>query len=76
MVIDMFNPMQFIQNPMQYILKSRLNIPQDFQGDANDMIQYLLNTGQLTQDQFNRVNKEAQRLKNNPQFMQMFTGQK
>lgn len=72
----MFNFSQFIQNPMQYIIKSRLNIPQDFQGNANDMVQYLLNTGQLTQDQFNRVNKEAQRLQNNPQFMQMFTGQK
>ena len=72
----MFNLFQFAQNPMQYIMKSRLNIPQNFQGNANDMIQYLLNTGQLTQDQFNRVNKEAQKLQNNPQFMKMFTGQK
>lgn len=72
----MFNFGQFVQNPMQYMLKSKLNIPQDFQGNANDMVQYLLNTGQLTQDQYNRINKEAQRLQNNPQFMRMFTGQK
>ena len=71
----MNNLKQFMQNPMQYILKSRLNIPQNFQGDTNDMIQYLLNSGQLTQEQYNRVNQKARELQNNQQFMQMFIGQ-
>ena len=68
----MSNIMQFFQNPMQYLMKSRLNIPQNFQGDANDMVQYLLNSGQLTQDQYNRVNQKARELENNPMFRQIF----
>ena len=68
----MSNIMQFFKNPMQYLMKSRLNIPQNFQGDANDMVQYLLNSGQLTQDQYNRVNQKARELENNPVLRQMF----
>lgn len=63
---------QFIQNPMATLMKTRLNIPQDAQIQTpNDMIQYLLDSGQLTQDQYNRVNQTARQIENNPQIKQM-----
>ena len=63
---------QFIQNPMAALMKTRLNIPQDAQIQTpNDMIQYLLDSGQLTQDQYNRVNQTARQIENNPQIKQM-----
>lgn len=59
--IDMFGNMKdlmdfynrFRQNPMQ-ILNQRFNIPQNVDiNNPNDIIQHLLNTGQITQNQVN-----------------------
>lgn len=65
------NLMQFVKNPMQYLMKSKLNIPQNFQGNADDMIQYLLNSGQITQEQYNQANQRARKLQEDPRFQQM-----
>ncbi len=50
-----FNQMlqQFKANPMQMILQRRFNIPQNMTGDPNAMIQHLLSTGQISQNQLN-----------------------
>lgn len=48
---------QFKQNPMQ-MLSKRFNIPQDINvQDPNSIIQHLLNTGQITQEQVNNAMK-------------------
>ena len=44
---------QFMQNPMA-MLSKRFNIPADI-NNPNDIIQHLLNTGQVSQAQVNRV---------------------
>ena len=45
----------FVQNPMQ-MLNLRFNIPQNINmSNPNDIIQHLLNTGQVTQEQLNNV---------------------
>jgi rRNA pseudouridine-1189 N-methylase Emg1 (Nep1/Mra1 family) len=44
---------QFKSNPMQ-MLSRRFNIPQDM-NNPNDIVQHLLNTGQITQSQVNNV---------------------
>lgn len=49
----MFN--QFRSNPMQFLLSRKINIPQEYQNSPKDMVQYLLNNGQMTQDGFNRL---------------------
>ena len=64
--------LQFFQNPMQAILGSRLNIPQNFQGNETDLVQYLLNSGQITQEQYNDLNRRAREIQENPQFKKMF----
>ena len=52
-VVNQFNI--FKQNPMQFLLQRRLNIPQNLQNNPQAMVQYLLNTGQMSQAQFNQL---------------------
>jgi hypothetical protein len=59
---------QFKQNPMA-MLSQRFNIPQGM-NDPNQIIQHLLNSGQVSQEQVNRV----MQMKNNPQFQNLFKG--
>ena len=66
------NLMNFVKNPISALMKSKLDIPQNFQGNANDMIQYLLDSGQITQDQYNMANQKAREITDNPQFKQIF----
>ena len=53
-------------------MQKKLNIPQQYMNDPNQTIQYLMNTGQLSQQQYDWAVKEAQKIQNNPQFMQFF----
>lgn len=56
---------QFKQNPMS-VLTQRFNIPQNL-NDPNQILQHLLNTNQVSQDQINRV----MAMRNNPQIQQL-----
>ena len=40
-------------NPTQFLLQQRLNVPQDISNDPNKIIQYLLSTNQVSQEQVN-----------------------
>ena len=57
---------QFKQNPMA-VLSQRFNIPQNM-SDPNQIIQHLLNTGQVSQQQVNN----AMQMRNHPMFKGMF----
>ena len=57
---------QFKQNPMQ-IVSSRYNIPQNI-NQPQDIVQHLLNTGQVSQQQVNT----AMQMRNNPQIQNLF----
>ena len=51
-----FNPQmfgQYMQNPIQFLLKRRINIPQDLQNNPKGIVQHLMNTGQMNQQTFN-----------------------
>lgn len=56
---------QFKQNPLA-ALSQKFNIPQNM-NDPNQILQHLLNTNQVSQDQVNRV----MALRNNPQIQQL-----
>ena len=62
------NPMQLIgqlkSNPAM-LLSSKFSIPQGM-NDPNQIIQHLLNTGQVSQDAVNR----AMQMRNNPMIQQ------
>lgn len=51
------NPLQMLQqfkaNPMQFILQRNMNVPKNIAGDPNAIINHLLKTGQITQQQIN-----------------------
>lgn len=59
---------QFKQNPMA-VLSRRYNIPQNM-NDPNQILQHLLNSGQVSQSQVDRI----MRMKNDPQIQQLIKG--
>ena len=61
---------QFAQNPMSYLMQSRMNIPQNLQ-NPQEIQQYLLNSGQINQSQMNWAQNMAKQIQNNPTFKQM-----
>lgn len=74
MTLDMMNNLndimnlaqQLQQNPMKF-LSRRFNIPENL-NSPNDIIQHLLNSGQVTQTQVNN----ATQMLNSPMFRNMF----
>ena len=53
---------QFRQNPMQFLLQKNINIPQEYMNDPHGAVQYLMNSGRMSQDQFNRLSQMAQQM--------------
>lgn len=65
-ILQVFN--QFMTNPMGFLLR-KFSIPQNVNAnDPQSIVQYLLNTGQITQDQVNN----AVNMRNTPMFKQFF----
>ena len=69
-IIAMFQ--QFMGNPTQMMQRSGLNIPQNIANDPNAIIQHLLSSGRMSQQQYNQLQQMAGQMQNNPQFKQMF----
>lgn len=69
---NFMNMLSQIKNNPSAVLSKRFNIPQNL-NNPNDIIQHLMNTGQVTQDMYNRANEAAQQLKNNQQFQSLFS---
>lgn len=65
---DVFNVFNMLrQNPMQ-VLATRFNIPQNINlRDPNAIVQHLLNTGQVSQQQVN----QCMNMRNNPIVQQL-----
>ena len=64
----MNNPMQMLQmlksNPMQFLAQRRMNIPQGISmSDPNAILNHLLQTGQVSQEQLNAAYQAAQRFR-------------
>lgn len=66
---DLINMYQQLRsNPLQ-LLARRFNIPQNINlNDPNAITQHLLNTGQITQEQYNNANN----MRNNPIIKKIF----
>lgn len=67
------NPFQMIQqlkqNPMA-MLSKRFNIPQNVNlQDPNAIIQHLMNTGQVSQEQYNHANQQVKQMQKNNNMM-------
>lgn len=66
---------QFVGNPVQYMIQKKMNIPQNIQNNPQEIQQYLLNSGQVTQDQMNWAQNVAKQIQKHPAFRQRFGGQ-
>ena len=54
---------QFKANPMQMLMQRRFNVPQNISGDPSAMLQHLLSTGQVNQQQVDRAYQMAQQFR-------------
>lgn len=53
---------QFKSNPMSFLLQRNVNIPQQYLNNPEEAVKYLMNNGQMTQEQYNQLNQIAQSL--------------
>lgn len=51
------------QNPMQFIMQRKFNVPQNIMNDPNAIIQHLMNTGQVSQQSYNNAVRKIGQLK-------------
>lgn len=62
----MNNPMMMLQqlkqNPMQFLMQRRFNMPQGV-NDPQAILNHLLQTGQISQEQVNRAYQMAQQFR-------------
>lgn len=60
------NPMQMISqlmsNPVQFLASRKLNIPQDISNNPQAIVQHLLNTGQMSQDAYNKLQSQINQM--------------
>lgn len=61
-IIAMFQ--QFMGNPAQMMQRSGLNIPKDIQNNPNAIIQHLMSSGKMSQQQYNQLQAMANNLMN------------
>ena len=57
---NMFN--QFMQNPIQWLMEKQITIPQEYANNPQGAVQYLLNSGKMTQEQLNMLTQKANQL--------------
>lgn len=51
------------QNPVQFLMQRKFNIPQDITNDPNAIIQHLMRTGQVSQQQYNKAMQMAKQFR-------------
>lgn len=62
---------QFMRNPAAFFQQRGMQMPTSAMQSPAGMIQYMLNAGGISQQQYNQAAAHAKQLQQNPQFMQM-----
>lgn len=57
-------------NPRQYVMK-HYGIPENIASDPNAILQNLMNSGKISQNQYNAARNMASQIQSNPMFDQM-----
>lgn len=72
---QMMQFMQFMQNPAAFFQQRGMQMPpQSALQTPQGMIEYLMNSGGVSQQQYNQAAAQAKQMQQNPQFMQMMQG--
>lgn len=53
---------QIKSNPMQFLLQRKMNVPQNIMNDPQAIINHLVQTGQVNQNQINSAYQMAQQM--------------
>ena len=56
-IMSEFNSFQ--QNPTQYLKDHNVNIPKEYLDNPQGAVQYLMNSGRLSQNQLNQIMQKA-----------------
>lgn len=51
-------------NPIQYLMRKRLNVPPEIANNPQAIVQYLMNSGQMSQQQFNELQQKVAQMPN------------
>lgn len=54
---------QLKQNPIQFLMQRRMNLPQGIPNDPQAILNHLVSTGQVSQEQVNQAYQMAQRFR-------------
>lgn len=66
---------RFVQNPGAFFQQRGMQMPpQSAMQSPDSMIQWMLNSGGISQQQYNQIAAQSKQLQQNPQFMQMLQG--
>lgn len=57
---QMFN--NFMTNPIQFLLARNIQVPQEYANNPQAAVQYLMNTGKMSQGQFEYIKQTAARM--------------
>jgi len=53
---NLMNRVQEIKNnPLQFLISNRANVPPEYQNSPKDIVNYLVQSGQISQERFNQV---------------------
>lgn len=56
---------QFASNPVGAIMSMKnVNVPQNFNGNPEELARYLMNSGQMSQEQFKQLAQTANQIQN------------
>lgn len=56
-IMNEFN--RFQQNPAQYLIEHKVDIPQEYMNNPEQAVQHLLNTGKISQGTLNQIIQKA-----------------
>ena len=59
-IMDQFN--NFMRNPIGFLMQRRINIPPQYANDPAGAVQYLLSSGQMTQETYQRLRSQAEQM--------------
>jgi hypothetical protein len=52
----------FKANPLSFLIQRNINIPQQYMNNPEAAVKYLMNNGQMSQDQYNQISQLASQL--------------
>ena len=52
----------FMKNPMAFLTQRRINVPSQYTNDPQGAVQYLLSTGQMSQETYQALRSKAEQM--------------